>query len=49
MYCNFDNELLCLLELLYRSNMDLFVFLTVIWQLSQQLNLDWQCPSVANL
>jgi len=30
-YCNFTNELLCLLEILYRSNMDLFVFLTVIW------------------
>jgi len=29
---NFANERLCLLELLYRSNMDLFAFQTVIWQ-----------------
>jgi len=30
-YCNSSNALLCLSELLYHSNMDLFVFLTVIW------------------
>jgi len=28
---NFATELVCLSELLYRSNMDLFAFLTVIW------------------
>ena len=32
MYCNFANELLCLSELLYRNDMDLFAFLTVIWR-----------------
>jgi len=31
-YCNFTNELLCLSELLYRSTMELFAFLAVIWQ-----------------
>jgi len=31
-YCNVSNELLCLSELLYHSNMDLLAFLTVIWQ-----------------
>jgi len=29
--CNFANELLCLSELLYRGNIGLFAFLTVIW------------------
>jgi len=31
-YANFANELLRLSELLCHSNMDLFAFLTVIWQ-----------------
>jgi len=30
--CNFANELLFLSELLYRSNMNLFASLKVIWQ-----------------
>ena len=35
-YCNFANELLCLLESLYRSNIDLFALPAVVWQHSQQ-------------
>jgi len=31
-YCNFANELVCLSELLYRNNMDMFAFLMVDWQ-----------------
>ena len=31
-YCNFENELVCLSELLYRNNMDLFAFLMVVWK-----------------
>ena len=31
-YCNFANELVCLSELLYRNNMDMFAFLMVVWQ-----------------
>jgi len=31
-YCNFANELVCLPELLYRNNMDMFAFLMVVWQ-----------------
>jgi len=31
-YCSLAYEFLCLSWLLYRSNMELFAFLTVIWQ-----------------
>jgi len=31
-YCNFADELVCLSELLYRNNMNLFTFLIVVWQ-----------------
>ena len=31
-YCNLVNELVCLSELLYRNNMDMFAFLMVVWQ-----------------
>jgi len=48
-HCNFADKLLCLSGLLYRSNMDLFGFLTVIWRNLQQLNIYSQSPFVANL
>ena len=48
-YYNSANEHLCVSELLCQSNMDLFAFLTVIWQHSQWLNLRSRCTSAANL
>jgi len=47
--CNLAHEFLCLSELLYRSNMDLFAFLAVIWRHLQYLNLHSQSSSAANL
>jgi len=47
-YCNSANELLCLSELSYPRNMDLFAFLTVMWQHVTAINLHSQCPSVPN-
>jgi len=47
-YCNLAYELLCLSHL-YRSKMELFAFLTVIWQYLQQLTLHSQCSAASGV
>ena len=47
-YYNFVNKLVCLSELLYRNNMDMFAFLMVVWQNLQYENPHSQRPCAAN-